>query len=89
MYPPLKRSFASSVRIVAYVLVAYRKFKMGMIVARSTKNLPVSDMSTVESVELPAPKFSIFTATKSNKSELFGKRCQCCVSVRCQKCQIR
>ena len=61
LYPPLRRKFTSFVRITALVIVAYRRFKKGMIVARSRKNLSVSDASTIESVELPPPKFSIFT----------------------------
>ena len=60
IYPPLKRSFPSFVRITGYVLLAVRKFKKGVMLARSRKNIPITDAFMPKSVELPDPKFSMF-----------------------------
>ena len=60
IYPPLKRSFPSFVRITGYVFLAVRKFKKGVMLARSRKNIPITDAFMPKSVELPDPKFSMF-----------------------------
>ena len=63
IYPPLKYGFRKFVRIVGYILLATRKFKLGMVTARQARGIPVSDGSTVESLSVPPPKFSVFTAS--------------------------
>ena len=68
IYPPLKRQFPSLVRIVAYIHLAVLKFKTKMVRARLSRNVPVSDGSTLESLKLPAPKFKVFSVL-SNSSE--------------------
>ena len=42
VFPPLKRSFKSIVRITGLVLLAVKKFKQGMVVASSSRSDPVS-----------------------------------------------
>ena len=68
VYPPLKRSFPSFVRVTAYVLLAYNKFKRGMVISRQQRNLPVSDGSDIKSIELPPPRFSVFSSVVQNTS---------------------
>ena len=60
VFPPLKRGFRSFVRITGLVLLVSKKFKQGMVAARSKRNLPVSDGSTMESFDDPPVKFSVF-----------------------------
>ena len=56
IFPPLKRSFRGFVRITALVLLAVKKF--GMVTARSLRNVPISDGSTIESLIDPPAQFS-------------------------------
>ena len=64
----MKRSFPSFVRVTAYVLLAYNKFKRGMVISRQQRNLPVSDGSDIKSIELPPPRFSVFSSVVQNTS---------------------
>ena len=44
------------------MLLAAQKFKRGMIISRQKRNLPVSDGSDLKSIELPSPRFSVFSS---------------------------
>ena len=68
VYPPLRRSFRSFVRIVAYVHLAVRKFKAMIERSRLSCNLPISDGSTMESLSLLPTKFAVFSAISDGLS---------------------
>ena len=70
IYPPLKRSFSSFVRVTAFVLLAVKKFKRGMVHARSLRDMPVSDGSTLESLVDSLVKFSVFGVSSCDVSGL-------------------
>ena len=60
IYPPLKRSFRPFIRITALVIVAYKKFKKGMILAKLKRGENVSDGTTMKDINLPPVKFVAF-----------------------------
>ena len=70
VFPPLKRRFRSFVRITGLVLLACKKFKQGMVTARSKRNIPVSDGSTMESFDDPPVKFSVFSGFRDKTTGL-------------------
>ena len=73
IYPPLKRQFPSLVRVVGYVLLAARKFKSKMVIARLARGIPVSDGTTLKSMVLPPPKFKVFSTLSSSVVNSLGK----------------
>ena len=60
VYPPLRRGFKSFVRITGLVLLAVKKFKQGLVIAKLSRNELVSDGSTLESLKDPPARFSVF-----------------------------
>ena len=73
IYPPLKWRFPKFVRIIGWILVATRKFKLGMVRARLKNNLPVSDQSTPDSLSFP-PQSSqslVFSVIQNQMSHPF------------------
>ena len=60
LFPPLKRSFRPFIRITAFVLVAYRRFKKGMVIAKIKRGESVSDGSKLPDLNFSPVKFIAF-----------------------------
>ena len=60
LYSPLKRTFRSVVRIHAYVILACRKFKRKIFLAKAKRGEKLSDGTTPEQLNFPPPKFVSF-----------------------------
>ena len=58
IYPPLKRGFRPTVRIIALVLTAVRKFKKGRYLAKIKNGEPVK--SKLAELNFPSVKFKAF-----------------------------
>ena len=67
IYPPLKRNFKSFVRITSFVVVAYRKFKKKMVLAKTKRGEKVSDGSTLVDLNFPPAKFISFAVILNGK----------------------
>ena len=72
IFPPLKWRFPRFVRIVGWILLAAKKFKLNMVVSRQRRNLPISDGSTPESLAFPSPRFSVFSILASSYQDKFN-----------------
>ena len=72
IFPPLKSRFPRFVRIVGWILLAAKKFKLNMVVSRQRRNLPISDGSTPESLAFPSPRFSVFSILASSYQDKFN-----------------
>ena len=68
VYPPLKRGFKSFIRIASLVLLAAKKFKVGMVRARTLRGETVSDGSTPDSLKSQPAKFSMFHVSSNSQS---------------------
>jgi len=69
IYPLLKRNFRSLTRITTYVIVACRKFKKKMMLAKIERGEKVSDGSTLKDLNFPPPKFVSYSATSTNTNQ--------------------
>ena len=66
IYPPLKRSFLPTVRIISLVLVAARKFKEGLIRRRAKAGK--AEISDIDELKPKTVRFTIFEVTNSTGS---------------------
>ena len=73
IYHPLKRNFRSLTRITTYVIVASRKFKKKMMLAKMKRGEKVSDGSTLKDLNFPPPKFISYSATSTNTTQMLQK----------------
>ena len=64
IYPPLKRGFRPTVRIIALVLTAIRKFKKGRLLARKKNGEPVK--TKLAQLNFPPVKFKAFPLLLGN-----------------------
>ena len=63
LYSPLKRTFRSVVRINAYVILAWRKFKRKLFLAKHKRGEKLSDGTTLDNLNFSPPKFVSFPIT--------------------------
>ena len=64
IYPPLKRGFRPTVRIIALVLTAIRKFKKGRLLSRKKNGEPVK--TKLAQLNFPPVKFKGFPLLLGN-----------------------
>ena len=69
IYPPLRRSFRSTVRIISLVLVGCNKFKKKLILNKMKRGEVVSDKSELKDLNFPPVKFVAFPMVLGEKVE--------------------
>ena len=60
LFSPLKRNFRSGVRITAYVILAYKKFKRALCIAKNKRGEQLSEGSNLEDINYLPVKFVSF-----------------------------
>ena len=66
IYPPLRRSFRPTVRIIGLVLAAVNKFKKLLIIAKIRRGM--AEKTDLQNLNPSAPKFTIFSLSDDNMS---------------------
>ena len=67
IFPPLKRSFRPTVRIISLVLLAVRRFKEGALVARIKSGK--AEKEELDKIRPKEVKFSVFGITSAEETK--------------------